>query len=140
MNNETNYTLDNIEEFYDSLDSKHHKMVVYGGYIRDKLLRQREKEIEDLFNNRKNPLDRLDRYVANIIETDDKTGEEIAIVEYWRKDKLYGYHAYVTGKVERTCLFTTYDEAIIAALALKYIGNIDGLQMIFRALNMLEKK
>ena len=33
-----------------------------------------------------------------------------------------------------------YDEAIIAALALKYIGNIDGLQMIFRALNMLEKK
>lgn len=137
MNNETNYTLDNIEEFYDRLGSKHHKMIVYGGYIRDKLARQREHEIEKLFKTGDNP---IDRYVANIIGVDNQTGEEIAIVEYWRKGKLYGFHPYVTGKVERTCLFTTYDEAIIATLALKYIGNMDGLQMIFRALNMLEKK
>ena len=137
MNNETNYTLDNIEEFYDRLGSKHHKMIVYGGYIRDKLARQREHEIEKLFKTSDNP---IDRYVANIIGVDNQTGEEIAIVEYWRKGKLYGFHPYITGKVERTYLFTTYDEAIIAALALKYIGNMDGLQMIFRALNMLEKK
>ena len=137
MNDETNYTLDNIEEFYNRLGSKHHKLIVYGGYIRDKNLRQREKEIENMFNTRNNP---IDRYVAIIIEIDNKTGEEIAVVEYWRKGKLYGYHPYVTGKVENTYCFITYDEAIIAALALKYIGNMDGLQMIFRALNMLEKK
>lgn len=128
MTDKTNYTLDNIEEFYDTLGSKHQKMIVYGGYIRDKNLRYREKEIEDMFNI-SSP---SDRYVANII------GEEMAIVEYWRKGKLYGYHPYVTGKVENTYCFTTYDEAIIAALALKYIGNMDGLQMIFRALNMKE--
>ena len=128
MTDKTNYTLDNIEEFYDTLGSKHQKMIVYGGYIRDKNLRYREKEIEDMFNI-SSP---SDRYVAIII------GEEMAIVDYWRNGQLYGYHPYVTGKVENTYYFTTYDEAIIAALALKYIGNMDGLQMIFRALNMKE--
>ena len=137
MMNDTQYTFDNIEEFYDKLGSKHQKMVVYGGYVRDKLARQREKEIEDMFNTRKNP---IERYVANIIGLDNETGEEIAVVEYWRKGKLYGFHPYVTGKVENTYCFITYDEAIIAALALKYIGNTHGVQMIFRALNMLENK
>ena len=134
--NDTQYTFDNIEEFYDKLGSKHQKMVVYGGYVRDKLARQREHEIEKLFKTSDN---HINRYVANIIGVDNQTGEEIAVVEYWRKGKLFGFHPYVTGKVERVYCFTTYDEAIIAALALKYIGNMDGVSMLFRALGMLGK-
>ena len=56
MGNETKYTLDNIQEFFDSLDnapnSKIRKMMVWAGYERDRLLREELRNIEKIYESK----------------------------------------------------------------------------------------
>ena len=87
MGNETKYTLDNIQEFFDSLDnapnSKIRKMMVWAGYERDRLLREELRNIEKIYESKDdNPI-----YHYNAHKISDK----IYVIEYMRKGITLGY-------------------------------------------------
>ena len=129
-NNKKEYTLDNIHEFFDALDTKLNpnisKMIVWAGYERDKERRQKENEIWKKYYNSNFPL-----YQYNVtILTDD-----IAIVEKTKCGSNLGYTPYVNDEVSDNYYFSFY-QAMLAGLAIMFTGSDNGVEMLIRALDM----
>ena len=133
MENNTNkkeYTLDNIHEFFDELDTKLNpnisKMLVWAGYQRDKERQKKENEIWQKYYNPNFP---RCQYNVTLI-TDD-----IAIVERTQDGGRLGFTPYVNNEVSDNYYFTL-DKALLAALCIKYLGSDSGVEMLIRALDM----
>ena len=129
-NNKKEYTLDNIHEFFDALDTKLNpnisKMMVWAGYQRDKERQKKEKEIWQKYYNPNFP-----RIQYNVtLLTDD-----IAIVERTQNGVDFVYTPCVNDEVSDNYYFTL-DKALLAALCIKYLGSDSGVEMIIRALDM----
>ena len=123
MGNETKYTLDNIQEFFDSLDnapnSKIRKMMVWAGYERDRLLREELRNIEKIYESKDdNPI-----YHYNAHKISDK----IYVIEYMRKGITLGYFPCV--RVNKDCmrrsntLYKSFDQCLLAALSILYTSH-----------------
>lgn len=126
MGNETKYTLDNIQEFFDSLDSalnpKIRKMLVWAGYERDKRLGNELLEIGKLYENTDS--DPTHQYNAN------KITDSIYVVEYRTKGQTVGYLPCVklcagsAGIIKRpNILYKSFDQCVFAAYSILYTGN-----------------
>ena len=123
MGNETKYTLDNIQEFFDNLDNalnpKIRKMLVWAGYERDKHLGNELLEISKLYESTDdNP---THQYNAN------KITDSIYVVEYRTKGQTVGYLPCVklcAGIIKRpNILYKSFDECVIAAYSILYTGH-----------------
>ena len=126
MGNETKYTLDNIQEFFDSLDNalnpKIRKMLVWAGYERDKRLGNELLEISKLYENTDS--NHTHQYNAN------KITDSIYVVEYRTKGQTVGYLPCVklcagsAGIIKRpNILYKSFDECVIAAYSILYTGH-----------------
>lgn len=126
MGNETKYTLDNIQEFFDNLDNalnpKIRKMLVWAGYERDKRLGNELLEISKLYENTDS--DPTHQYNAN------KITDSIYVVEYRTKGQTVGYLPCVklcagsAGIIKRpNILYKSFDECVIAAYSILYTGH-----------------
>ena len=123
MSNETKYTLDNIHEFFDSLDNAPnpniHKMVVWAGYERDRLLREELRNVEKIYESKDdNP---IHRYIAS------KISDNIYIVEYMRKELTLGYFPCVRVNKDymrrSNTLYKSFDQCLLAALSILYTSH-----------------
>ena len=128
--NKKEYTLDNIHEFFDELDTKLNpnisKMLVWAGYQRDKERQKKEKEIWQKYYNPNFP-----RIQYNVtLLTDD-----IAIVERTQDGGRLGFTPYVNGEVSDSYYFSFY-QAMLAGLAIMFTGSDNGVEMLIRALDM----
>lgn len=119
------YNLDNIQEFYDkmeeSLNPKIRKMMVYAGYKRDEERRHKENEISKQFE------------IAGHAFHTHLISDDIAIVEEVRGANTLGYYAYVNGKRDY-CLWNSFDEAVLASLAIKYTNSSNIAPYIWKML------
>lgn len=128
MDNETKYTLDNIQEFFDSLDnapnSKIRKMMVWAGYERDRLLREELRNIEKIYESKDdNPI-----YHYNAHKISDK----IYVIEYMRKEITLGYFPCIKvtkNSIRRShTLYKSFDQCVIAAYSILYTDYEDAGQ------------
>lgn len=120
------YTLETIHEFFDDLDNRLNpsisKMMVWAGYERDNQKRKTEGEIEELFSGYPGY-----RYVATLIT------EDIAIVEEMKRNETVGFLPCVNKKKSH-CIYPTFDEALLAALSIKYVGNENAAEWMWKML------
>ena len=123
MGNETKYTFDNIQEFFDSLDnapnSKIRKMMVWAGYERDRLLREELHNIEKIYESKDdNPI-----YHYNAHKISDK----IYVIEYMRKELTLGYFPCVRVNKDymrrSNTLYKSFDQCLLAALSILYTSH-----------------
>ena len=125
MGNETKYTLDNIQEFFDNLDNSPNpnmrKMMVWAGYERDRQLRAELCKIEKLYEN--------DNMVASSQYNAIKITDYIYIVEYCRKGVTVCYYPCI--KITNELIkhpnigYKSFDQCVIAAYSILYTGGKD---------------
>ena len=122
------YTIDNIGEFFSSLDNSVNenlkKFMVWAGWNRDR--KRQEKECDACKN--------YDwygcRYAATIV------GEDIVIVEeIGHNDTTNGFYAVVDNDASHN-LWHTFDQALLCALSIKYTGDERATVYAKRVLNM----
>lgn len=120
------YTLETIHEFFDELDNRLNpnisKMIVWAGYEKDRQRQIHEKEIEDIF-------DCPGYYYNATIVTED-----IAIVKEFKRGEIIGFFPCVNKKKSH-CLYPTFDKAFLAALSIKYLGNEDAAEWMWKMLS-----
>lgn len=121
-----NYNLDNIDEFFDglnkSLNPKARKMMVWAGYQRDLARRDEEAEVNSEYK---------DGYGYNYFTT--KVTDSIFVVSVYKNGEIKGYVPHVLDKNNKcNSTYSTFDEAVIAALCLKYDGTEDAAGYIFK--------
>ena len=124
------YNLDNIEEFFEGLNSglnpKAKKMMVWAGYQRDLARRDEEAEVNAEYK---------DGYGYSYFAT--KVTEDIFVVSVYKDGEIRGFIPYVREKNNKCNLINkTFDEAVIAALCLKYDGKEDAAGYIFRMIGV----
>lgn len=124
MTNEK-YTLDNIQEFYDSMENslnpKIRKMMVYAGYIRDEERRQKEQSF-------------IPRYeYPGCVYSVHLVTDEIAVIEEVKGNETLGYYACV-GKYTSNWVWETLEEALLCALSIKFTGNEEATKYLKKLL------
>lgn len=125
------YNIDNIEEFFDGLNSglnpKAKKMMVWAGYQRDLTRRNEEAEVSVEYK------DSYDGY--SYFAT--KVTEDIFVVSVYKSGEIRGFIPYVREKNNKcNSIYSAFDEAVIAALCLKYDGKEDAAGYIFRMIGV----
>ena len=125
----TDYTLDNIHEFFEELDTKPNpsirKMMVWAGYRRDCDVRTELKAIEDMYRNPSRP---RDRYTAW------KISQDMYVIQAC-SGSVIGYYAQVNNN-QGYELFDTFDRAVLGCLAIKYTGRSDAAIWAAKMLGM----
>lgn len=124
------YNLDNIEEFFNGLNSglnpKVKKMMVWAGYQRDLTRRNEEAEINAEYK---------DGYGYGYFTT--KVTDDIFVVSVYKNGEIKGYIPYVREKNNKcNSIHSAFDEAVIAALCLKYDGTEDAAGYIFKMIGV----
>ena len=124
-----NYTLDNINDFFEELDAKPNpsvrKMMVWAGYQRDHDLQAELKRVEDKYRNPSRP---GDRYCAW------KIAQDMYVIQCC-SGSVTGYYAQVNDNQSHE-LFDTFDRAVLGCLAIKYTGRYDAAIWAIKMLGM----
>ena len=124
------YNYDNINEFYEELNEglnpNMKKLLVWAGWARDQERREEEQKITKLYSHNGFP-GRC--YEAEVIEND------IAIVGELYGNKTEGFYATVNHK-RSNVQYSTFDEALLAAICIKYTGNDNALMYVKKILDM----
>ena len=119
---EQEYSIENIEKYYENLKSKpNYKMNLYrmyANYIQTEEQLSKERKIEEKFSDKSSP---RDVYFVNIIN------DSIAVVKWCRGGNVIGWFPYVEGLPITRVVYDSEEKAIIMAIYYKNSMNSDEL-------------
>lgn len=117
------YTIDNINEFFEDLMSKPNAKVnmlcVYGAYNREYEMVKREREIKEQYQDTRHS------YVVHLVNDD------IAIVEENEKGEITGYLAHVDNR-KSSYIWPTFEQALLCAVSIKLTGREDATEWMWK--------
>lgn len=122
------YTIDNINEFFEDLmskpNAKFNMLYVYGAYERECERVKREQEIEEQHNWPS---------CYHVYNTVHIINDDIAIIEQRRHDEENGYYAHVNNKKSHY-IWPTFEQALLCAVSIKLTGSEDATEWMWKLL------